>query len=304
MTSWKKRIQTILCVLCACMMLAPLTGVSALAEDTEALDAALRQSIEDRCQINNVDISMEDKIAAENGINFTMMDYQFTTYSGKGDMCVDVYLNVTGTDIQGENFYLMPFDFVLVSVSEEDSSRDDMLLYTAEHMYDLTDGRYQEINWPIQLFEDTTISLCLTFVVPKTLLQFGFSESNLTGDNVNALEAAGPLYTLSFNRNPIDFSLYNNSSLEITKLYVAPTESTKWGDELLERLGVESIPADKWVRIPMALSTFADSMATSWTVKIEFSNDTWATFGHIDLTDTLSITLREDEESVYADIGS
>jgi len=310
MYRWENRLRAFLCLLCTGVMLATPTGLSALADEDAALadeDAALatlRQSILDRCLDNNTDISMDDKIAAENGVNFTLIDSQFTPNTGDGDMCVDVYLNVTRAETFGDGYSLTLYDFVLAAFPEDRSTMDDMLLYTPAHVYDLTDDRLQELAWPVQFFQDRTLSLCLTYVVPKTLLQFGFLETNITGGDETDLQAAGPLYTFTFYRRAIDFNLVNNTELEIASLYAAPTEATVWGDELLGLIDIDSIPAGYWADIAMDKSPFADSDAATWTLKVDFTSGDSVTFGQIDLAGALTITLRQDGDSIYADMSN
>lgn len=271
---------------------------AALADANDALIAQARQSILNRCQDQNVDVRMDQKISAENGIDYTITDLSFHSEDGNGTMRVEVYLDISQGASSDLRLGLMDFGFMLLVLPPNAASLSDMQAYLPNHVIDMTNGRYQELNWPVMLDKDLVLSVCLTYVVPKTMQNFGFAQTNLFGSGAGDLTEKGPIYTYSFTRCANDFDLINNSTKVITELYAVPSDAATSGDNWIALSGYTQLDIGKWMPIIFDHSDDADTVSNDWLLTFVFADGSTTSFSGLDLHNIIDLYLEEDDDQL------
>lgn len=298
-----RRFASLFTVLCLLVVsLVPLGTATADALQSTTLPD-IRQSILDRAEDNYTDIDYGKDTVAENGLHFKVTDYYFFSDKEDGTMNVLVYIDVGRNDLTASSYGLAQYDFTLVSFPEGDTSAESMQAFFPDAVYDVTGERSQELVWPVHLYGEDDLSLCLSYEAPKALLQFGFEETNVLTNDDGTSTVMGPLYSFTFHHLAIDFNLTNSLGVDVVGLYAAPSDSSDWGGELLAGYSATEIAAGGFLDIWMDKSDFADSDATSWKIRMDLSDGTTNTFDQLPLRDILDITVREEDGKRYIDLG-
>ena len=297
-----RRLVSIFTVFCLLVVsLVPLG--TAMAEVASSTLPDIRQSILDRASDNNTNIDFNTEAVAENGVHFKVTDYYFFSDKEDGTMNILIYIDINRNDQDLDTYGMDEYDFTLVSFPEGEKSADSMQAFFPYAVFDVTGDRSQELQWPVHLYGEDDLSLCLSYEAPKALLEFGLVETNLLVNDSDTLDVMGPLYTFTFHHLAIDFNLDNMLDVDVVGLYVAPSDSSDWGSELLAGYNATKISANGFRDIWLDKSDFADSDATSWKIRMELSDGTSATFDQLALRDILDITLREEDGNRYIDLG-
>jgi hypothetical protein len=99
--------------------------------------------------------------------------------------------------------------------------------------------------------------------------------------------------TPSFAEGKQDFTLHNATGKVITEVYVGPTKSEEWGDDVM---GKEVVGDGESVLI-----TFhPKATATHWDLKIVFDDDKWTVWTNFDLTTISDITISYKDGKPWA----
>ena len=285
-----RRVTSFLLVCLLMLTLLP----SALADTDDTLIAEARQSILDRCQSENEEIAIGQKISAENGVDYTLTDLAFHSEDGNGAIRVEVYLDISQGASSNLRIGLMSFGFMLLALPEDSASLADMEAYLPNHVIDLTNGDYQELIWPVVLDKDRVLSLCLTYSVPKTLHNFGFIQTNLFGTGAGDLTAQGPIYTFSFTRCANDFSLTNQSTKDITEFYAMPSNAENSGDNWVEWNSLTQLSVGSWMPIIFDNGEYADTVSDDWLLTFVFADGSTTTFDGLDVHNIVDLYLEEE----------
>lgn len=297
-----RRLASLFAVFCLLVVsLVPLG--TAMAEVKSGTLSDIRQSILDRAMDNNTNIDYNTDTVAENGVHFKVTDYYFFSDKEDGTMSILVYIDINRNDMALDTYGMDEYDFTLVSFPEGEKNADSMQAFFPYSVFDVTGDRSQELLWPVHLYGEDDLSLCLSYEVPKTLLEFGLVETNLLVNDSNTLDVMGSLYTFTFHHLAIDFNLDNALDVDVIGLYVAPSDSSDWGSELLAGFNATKISAGGFRDIWLDKSDFADNDATIWKIRMDLSDGTSATFDKLALRDILDITLREEDGKRYIDLG-
>lgn len=280
--------------LLVCLMMLSLLP-AALASADDALIAEALQSILDRSQSENVEITTGQKISAENGVDYTITDLAFHSEDGNGTMRVEINLDVSQGASSNLRLGLMNFGFMLLALPQDSASLSDIEAYLPNHVLDLTDGRYQELNWPVVLDQNRILSLCMTYVVPKTMHEFGFVQTNLFGSGAGDLTAKGPIYTLSFTRCANDFNLINYSTKDITEFYAVPSSAEDSGENRIEQIGISLLSAGNWIAVTFDRSEYANTVSDDWHLTFVFADGSTIEFKGLDLHNIVDLYLEEDD---------
>jgi hypothetical protein len=90
-----------------------------------------------------------------------------------------------------------------------------------------------------------------------------------------------------------DFTLHNQTGKVIKEVYVGPTQSEEWGDDVM---GKEVVGEGESVLI-----TFhPKATATHWDLKIVFDDDKWTVWTNFDLTTISDITISYKDGKPWA----
>jgi hypothetical protein len=92
-----------------------------------------------------------------------------------------------------------------------------------------------------------------------------------------------------------DFTLINNTGVEIHKLHVAPHSSDEWGEDIL---GEDTLPNGASVDITFPSKT----RAAHWDLRIEDSKGNSLTWESIDLKEVSEVTLHYKDGKAWADL--
>ena len=108
---------------------------------------------------------------------------------------------------------------------------------------------------------------------------------------VSAAAAAAVLVFVPFRAAaaPQDFELVNNTGYEIKNVYVSPTSSDDWGDDIL---GADTLSTGDSKEI-----TFPDNRgdACQWDLKVTYEDDTSHEWKNINLCSISKLTINYDE---------
>ncbi|MDP9004549.1 MAG: argininosuccinate lyase [Verrucomicrobiota bacterium] len=99
--------------------------------------------------------------------------------------------------------------------------------------------------------------------------------------------------THSFAEGKQDFTLHNETGKVIKEVYVGPTQSEEWGDDVM---GKEVVGEGESVLI-----TFhPKATANHWDLKIVFDDDKWTVWTNFDLTTISDITISYKDGKPWA----
>lgn len=189
-----------LCMLLVLSLLMPLLALPAAAvaeTSTEELLASVRASVLERSQSSNTRFELQEVIQAENYLDFSVQNYAAFESETAGQQLVYVYVDVAASANATEDYSLGDYDFTLCAYSSQDKTDDSFLLYTPSNVFDVTDGRVQELLWPVSVYSDRSYTLCLIYTVPAEVTQVAIVETNMMGSNDTGVEAMGPIYSLT-----------------------------------------------------------------------------------------------------------
>ncbi len=199
-----------LCALLALCLLMPMLALpAAVAEtSTEELLASVRASILERAQSSNTRYELQELVRAENYLDFAVQEYAAFESETQGQQLVYVYVDVACSADASQDYYMGDYDIALCAYSSQDRTEDSFRLYTPSNVFDVTDGRVQELLWPVAVYSDKSYTLCLIYTLPAEVAQVAIVETNMIGGNESGVEAMGPIYSLTvrLNAQPADSS--------------------------------------------------------------------------------------------------
>jgi hypothetical protein len=100
--------------------------------------------------------------------------------------------------------------------------------------------------------------------------------------NITNANQAGK--TISVNQDDLDFTLVNNTGVEIEALFVSPYTTNEWEEDVL---GVDTLPSGKSVLIKFPASETADF----WDLRVEDDEGTYIYWRKLNLTEISVVKL-------------
>ncbi len=88
-----------------------------------------------------------------------------------------------------------------------------------------------------------------------------------------------------FAESLLDFTLINETGVEIYSVYISPSNEEDWGEDVLD---VDTLPNNKSVDI----SFDAGEDYPYWDLRIEDENHKYVEFAHLDLSEISELTLK------------
>jgi hypothetical protein len=97
----------------------------------------------------------------------------------------------------------------------------------------------------------------------------------------------------SFAEGKQDFTLHNQTGKVIKEVYVGPTSSEEWGDDVM---GKDVVPDGSSVH----LTFHPNATANHWDLKIVFDDDKWTVWTNFDLSTIDDITISYKDGKPWA----
>lgn len=189
-----------LCVLLVLSLLASLLALpaAAMAEtSSEKLLDDVRASILERSRTSNTRYELKDVVKAENFLDFTVQQFAAFTGDTQDQVLFYVYVEVAATADAENNYSMSDYDFTLCAYSSAERTDDSFLMYTPSNVYDVTDGRVQELMWPVSVYGDRSYTLCLIYTIPAAVSQVAIVETNMMGSDDTGVQSMGPIYSMT-----------------------------------------------------------------------------------------------------------
>lgn len=285
-----KKICTMLALLLSLLMC-----TTALADTTSKNDMLTIQNlIADRVEDKNwVFFEEHEKVEIENLFCFTMTNVICT--ESESDNMMDVLYYITLKGIQ-ENISIADFGFLLMSKD----ALDQYEYHFSDEVYGFMNGQTQQLSWPVALSTERETEIVLSYTVPKETRVLDFVFSSIHCSNPHEYRTTGSLKVHTLYRSPMDFIFENNSGKTITNLYITPALESSWGKNWLTSYNDPTLKNDYWMEIGFVDTSYEGRNGEDWEMRIVFEDDTYATFGEIDLDDILCLELIPgDEEGDY-----
>lgn len=102
--------------------------------------------------------------------------------------------------------------------------------------------------------------------------------------SANATKAINLEKTVSVNQNELDFTLVNNTGVEIEALFISPHTTDEWEEDVL---GVDTLPSGKSVLIKFP----TDETAEFWDLKVEDHEGTYIYWKKLNLAEISVVKL-------------
>lgn len=270
---------------------------AALADISNKMQARdVQENVLALCRSENDHYGLNEEVSVEDAFYFTLEGQEEYASDTRGVMSILFTLTVRSGEGMPDGVGITDYDFVLTSMGADPTDEDDFLYYWPANVYSLSNGRVQNLAWPVLVY-DEPMQLVIEYLAPASLTDFAFVYTNMWEQEDGSLASGGRLKTYDFFRTVMDFNFYNNSGHVITGLYIMPEGEKGWGSNYLLNYQSAMLRDGKWIDVDFRDTPLESRTGEKWEFMIEFEDADAIYYDGVKLDDILEIDLHPSEKT-------